>query len=296
MENKPVNILLIEDNPGDARLIKEFVSEIKDSIFTLNHADCISAGLELLAKEKFDVVLLDLFLPDRHGFATFESVHSAAPEIPVIVLTGYNDEALAIKTIHNGAQDYLIKDGLTAGLIHSAIHYALERQRMKDTIRSLAIEDKLTGLFNQRGFMLLAQFELKLAKRLGREILLFFIDVDNFRKVNETMGRRGGDRVLVETGAILKKTFRESDVIARIGGDEFVILAIKHTPTSADVMASRFKKNIADSNSKNKPQIPLSVSFGTVSYNMESTLSVEELLSQAADSMRTWREGTSGAR
>src|SRR5690242_4746269 len=103
--------LLIEDNPGDARLIREMLREAGagQASVELRHADRLSAGLDALAQTSVDLVLLDLSLPDSHGMDTFEAVHHVAPTIPIVVLSGLDDEDLAVRAVHAGAQDYLVK-------------------------------------------------------------------------------------------------------------------------------------------------------------------------------------------
>ena len=120
-QGRPLRVLLIEDNPGDARLIREMLVEARAWPFDLLHADRLAAGLDQLAAGSIDVVLLDLGLPDSAGLETFLSVHARAPNVPLIVLTGLDDEAVALRALHQGAQDYLTKGGLESGQLARAI-------------------------------------------------------------------------------------------------------------------------------------------------------------------------------
>src|ERR1700690_2200865 len=108
--NKMIRILLIEDNPGDARLIKEYLSDVKNTAFDFKSAERLHDGIEILENEFVDVVLLDLKLPDSEGLGSFDQIFAVAPSVPIIVLTGLNDETTAIKAVKMGAQDYLVKD------------------------------------------------------------------------------------------------------------------------------------------------------------------------------------------
>lgn len=130
MEHEPIKVLLIEDNPGDARLIREMFAEVRGTGFHLERADRLSTGLERLAGGGVDVVLLDLSLPDSHGLDTFVRVHAQAPQVPVILLTGLDDEALAAKAMRQGAQDYLVKGQVEGNLLARSLRYAIERQRL----------------------------------------------------------------------------------------------------------------------------------------------------------------------
>ena len=144
---KLIRILLIEDNPGDARLIKEYLSDVNNIAFDLKSAERLSEGIEILDNEFIDVVLLDLKLPDSEGLGSFDQIFQIAPTVPIIVLTGLNDETTAIKAVKMGAQDYLVKDKVEGDLLIRSIRYAIERKRaeeehqklLEQRIRSLAI-------------------------------------------------------------------------------------------------------------------------------------------------------------
>ncbi|MBU0710606.1 response regulator [bacterium] len=127
-----IRVLLIEDNPGDARLIKEALSEAGDMQFELEWIDRLTPGLERLATGEFDVILLDLNLPDRpfHGLETLREVRGKAPDMPIVVLTGLNDEKTGLGAIKAGAQDYLVKDQLNSELLLRTLRYAIERYHL----------------------------------------------------------------------------------------------------------------------------------------------------------------------
>lgn len=138
MRNR-VRALLIEDNPGDARLIREMLREAGagQAIVDLGHADRLAAGLDALSTSTVDVVLLDLSLPDSHGMDTFEGVHRVAPTIPIVVLSGLDDENLAVRAVQEGAQDYLVKGRVDGGGLLRSMRYAIERARLEAARRDL---------------------------------------------------------------------------------------------------------------------------------------------------------------
>jgi len=136
MINQSIKILLIEDNPGDARLIQEMLAEAVDVAFDIKWASQLSKGLGYLSTESFDGVLLDLSLPDSFGIETFLKVHKQAPKIPVLILTGLDDETLALKAVREGAQDYLIKGQLSCcNLLVRALRYAIERNKIEKALQ-----------------------------------------------------------------------------------------------------------------------------------------------------------------
>ena len=139
MENRLINVLLIEDNLRDARLIQEMLAEVDDFRFKVECADRLSTGLERLATNNIGVVLLDLGLPDSQGFDTFAKTYAQSPRVPIIVLSGFTDEDLAIRTFQEGAQDYLVKGHLDSYDLVRTIRYAIERKNTEEELRGQAL-------------------------------------------------------------------------------------------------------------------------------------------------------------
>ncbi|MCL4500684.1 MAG: PAS domain S-box protein [Deltaproteobacteria bacterium] len=187
-----IRILLVEDNPGDARLIREMLAEVEGASFEIDWVSQLSTGLEKLGRSEIDLVLLDLGLPDSRGLDTFVKAYSHAPQIPFVVLTGLDDEAVALKAVRQGAQDFLVKGQTDSGLLLRAIRYATERKRIEEKLRlaneelrreieerraaELAVEaerqrlyallDGLPGLV----YLKAPDFSLKFANRVFREV------------------------------------------------------------------------------------------------------------------------------
>jgi two-component system cell cycle response regulator len=218
-------VLLVEDNPGDARLLCELLGEADAAAFAVTTVPRLSDARELARSQAFDVVLLDLSLPDAKGLETFASLSREAPQLPIVVLTGLDDDSMALSAVQQGAQDYLVKGQVTEGILARSLLYAIERQRMRSQLQTLSIRDDLTGLLNRRGFLALAEQHLKTALREGRALAMFFIDLDGMKQINDTYGHLQGDIALRQTADVLRSAFRESDLIARLGGDEFTVLA-----------------------------------------------------------------------
>ncbi|HSE83342.1 MAG TPA: response regulator [Thermodesulfobacteriota bacterium] len=132
-QTEAIRILLIEDNPGDVRLIRELLSEAKGIRFKMESAGSLTKGLKLLAEKEFDMVLLDLALPDCRGLEVLEKVLVQAPTVPIVLLTGtFDEESLAIKALRKGAEDYLFKGNIDGNLLTRSIKYAIERKRLKN--------------------------------------------------------------------------------------------------------------------------------------------------------------------
>ncbi len=215
--------LLIEDNPGDARLIKELLAEEPAAPFQIICVDRLQRGLELLSSEKIDVLLLDLSLPDSHGLETFAKAYAHAPKVPIIVLTGNDDHALALLAVKAGAQDFLFKGKLDRELLVRSMQYSIERKRYQEELEHQANYDVLTGLPNRN----LLHDRLKravFAQREVRPIALVFIDLDRFKFINDSLGHTQGDKLLAIIADRLDSIVREGDTVARLGGDEFVLV------------------------------------------------------------------------
>ena len=135
MSKRPIKILLVEDNIGDAHLVKEMLAEANTIQFELAHIDRLSKALESLARESFDIILLDLSLPDGHGLDTVIQTRIASPTIPIVVMSGLSDEELAIRAVHEGAQDYLVKGHVDSDLLIHSMRYAIERKQAEEALR-----------------------------------------------------------------------------------------------------------------------------------------------------------------
>jgi diguanylate cyclase (GGDEF)-like protein/PAS domain S-box-containing protein len=158
-----------------------------------------------------------------------------------------------------------------------------ELVRMREELRSMALIDDLTGLYNRRGFFTLAQHQLELANRARKGLLLLFADLDGMKWINDTLGHLEGDRALKEAAGILKDTFRRSDIIARIGGDEFAVLAMEEREDNAESVAVRLQKSLEAHNARLNygQKYKLSLSLGVAYYDPQSPCSLDALMAKA---------------
>jgi diguanylate cyclase (GGDEF)-like protein len=217
------NVLLIEDNPGDARLIREMIAEVPDAPFELHCAERLSHGLDFLANRPAGLVLLDLSLPDSLGLETFAKVFAHSPMVPIIVLTGTDDATVALRAVQGGAQDYLVKGKLDRELLMRSMQYSIERKRYQVQIEHQANYDALTGLPN-RTLLHDRLRQAVLAQRQLRAIAVVFIDLDHFKFVNDSLGHSVGDELLKNVADRVRSVLRDGDTVARLGGDEFVLI------------------------------------------------------------------------
>jgi two-component system cell cycle response regulator len=274
-------VLVVEDNAGDARLIQHALEGGTGSTFVVEHADRLSSALERLDAGGVDIVLLDLSLPDSTGLPTFAVLRSCAEDLPIVVLTGLDDEQTATAAVQAGAQDYLVKGTFDAEVIARSVRYAVERHRMQQDLRRLATVDDLTGLFNRRGFLPLAEHHVNLADRHGDPLVLLFIDLDGLKKVNDIHGHAEGSRMIQDTATVLMNTLRTSDVLARVGGDEFCVLLTGEDASNAERVLVRLVEAVASHNARAGRVYELSLSVGAASYDPREPCSIEELMERA---------------
>jgi len=228
MAEESLAILLIEDNPGDERLVREALQGA--SHIELISADRLESGLEQLSIKKVDGILLDLSLPDSQGLDSVLKARQRDAEVPIVVLTGLDDEETAVQALHAGAQDYMVKNQLNPRLLTHTLRYAIERKRLDERIYFQATHDDLTGLPNRALFRdwlqhTLARAERNQAEARGQPMAaVLLLDLDHFKTINDTRGHAAGDGVLRAVAQRLQDSLRKGDTIARLGGDEFAIL------------------------------------------------------------------------
>lgn len=156
-----------------------------------------------------------------------------------------------------------------------------ERRRHEEKLRSMTLIDELTGLYNRRGFFALAEKQCKLAARKQRAMILVFADLDDLKGINDTFGHVAGDQALFEAAAVLRHTFRETDVVARIGGDEFAALVLESVPDTAPLLLRRLEANLEQANAEGTLPFDLSLSYGVATFDGASASPIDELLSLA---------------
>lgn len=285
MDKSSIKVLLIEDNPGDARLVGEMLREAQDQPFRLEHVERLTEALGHVANEHYDVVLVDLTLPDAHGICTVSHLQSAQPELPIVVLTDENDENLALQAVQAGAQDYLVKGQGDGHLLSRALWYAIERKERQSKLLFLAQHDQLTELPNRLLFRDRLEGALKRAERNGMVVALMFIDLDRFKFINDTLGHDYGDELLKAAAQRIRAAVRAQDTVARLGGDEFtVILEGISRPEDAAPVAEKVLAQMSSPFKLGQHEVSVTGSIGIAVYPTNARDS-EELIRAADNAM-----------
>jgi two-component system, cell cycle response regulator len=280
-----IKVLLVEDNDVDSQLTQDLLTEWSIEEFKITRTKTLGEGLALLSRERFDAVLLDLSLPDGFGLATVRQVHATSPTIPVVVLSGVNDQSLALQAVQQGAQDYLVKGQGHPELLARAVRYAIERKRAEEHLTYLAQYDHLTGLVNRNLFRDRLVQAMARSKRMQQPIGLMLLDLDRFKAVNDTFGHDMGDELLKTVSERLKACVREVDTVARMGGDEFTIILEGVTSEENILMvAKRITESIATPFELKGEHISIGISIGITIYPHDDH-PVDELLKHADTAM-----------
>ena len=291
LTDRPIKVLLVEEDPQGHEQLQEIFDTAPHARFDVEWARRLADGLERLSRGGVDVVLLDLNLPDSHGVNTFARTNAFAPDVPIVVLTDLDDQDLAMRLVQAGAQDYLTKVSVRPDSLVRSLLYALERHRLLSALRSLSLIDDLTGLYNRRGFTELGEQHLKLAMRTNRAVTLVYLDLDRFKDINDSHGHHVGDRALARVAEILRAAFRRSDIIARMGGDEFAVLALEAAGDSADLLVERLRTKVAEFNESGEEPYRLAMSLGVSRFSAEARTKLDELLTAADSAMYSEKRG-----
>ena len=217
--NKIINVLLIEDNPGDALLIRKMLKEGERTVYKVVHDKKLDDGLKHFFNDDFDVILLDLGLSDSQGIETFNRIKNVASKVPIIILTGLSDKEFAINTLSKGAQDYLVKSYLDSILLDRSIHYAIERKRIEEKLKEseeryrIMVEKTRSGVFRINSLNELNYVNQHMSEMLGyhenemiNRSIFDFMDREGRKNFNDHL-----KRIKTRTGDIHELQFINKD-------------------------------------------------------------------------------------
>jgi len=288
-------VLVIEDDTDYSTLVR--LRLLGDNHrFSVQSAETLAEGLARIALGGIDVVLIDLGLKDSQGIQTFRTLREKAPHLPTVILSGADQDKIALEAIQNGAQDYLVKSKIDGATLSRTLLYAIERQQItraldsvtvdlrqaNDRLERLAFLDPLTELLNRRGLQEMLTREIRSVRRNASPApLVILLDLDDFKQVNDRLGHAIGDVVLQETARKLQACLRATDHLARIGGDEFMAVLPSTGREEVFRIAERMRQAICGSpiSVTAETVIHITGSFGVITASPESP-SIDELLTR----------------
>ncbi len=219
-----IKVLVVEGSPSDAGYIQGMLEESNIKGVSFHHEKVFQRAVDHLRENSFDIVLLNLSLADAQGVESIRVINSEFPNLPIVALSDASDEQVVVEAIKAGAQDCLVKGEGDGNLLTRSLRYAIERKQAEERLSYLAQYDHLTGLANRTLFKDRLTQALARADRNDEQVALMFLDLDNFKVINDTLGHDTGDIVLQAVAERLKKCVRATDTVARLGGDEFIII------------------------------------------------------------------------
>lgn len=234
MDSKKV--LVVDDDEAFCNFIRALL-EMKDyRVVTEMDAHKVPA---LLRDQPFDVLLLDLVMPSIHGLDLLEQIRKHWTVLPILIVTGHGSGDVTLEAMRRGATDFVIKP-VDASHLDLRIRAACDLEHT----RRLANTDGLTGLYNHRYLHQRLEQEVERVGRYGRDLSLVMADIDHFKAYNDTHGHPQGDAVLITVGETLRQASRSTDIVARYGGDEFVVILPETPANEAVVMAERARESV----------------------------------------------------
>jgi diguanylate cyclase (GGDEF)-like protein len=283
----------VEDNPGDVLLIQEMLRSSGETRIEILSTNRISLAEEILQKTTVDAVLLDLGLPDVNGLETLRKLRTVHEHLPIVILTSQEDEQLAVTALQIGAQDFLVKGTIDSHLLTRSLFYAIKRKEMDSRLQHLAYHDTLTELANRKLFHEQLSRSIEWSRRGGHKFAVIFLDLDNFKLVNDTFGHSAGDLLLKQVAQRLLHLVRKSDTVARMGGDEFALI-IENLPNFDYVaqLARKIREHIRRSHTIDSSLIDINFSMGVSLYPLDGSTE-EELIRKADRAMYMAKESGS---
>lgn len=286
MIDSSIRTLVIEDNPADARVLSEVLAEVPEAPFEIEWVDGLGKGLQKLESGRVDLLLLDLCLPESRGLATFTMAHECAPEVPIIVLTGLDDHELGLKAVRDGAQDYLVKGQLEGPALVRSMQHALVRHRLQGDTEGFCLKDPLTGLYNRQGFMVLGEQFLRFADNSGRPLALVCADVEGLGNINQNFGLMDGDRALQRVGRALSEAFKQANLLARVGGDEFACMCLGSAGWPQWDFKELFEESVRPRTLEEQRPYSLAVTWGLSVYDPAKPVALAALIKRAESQRR----------
>lgn len=306
-------VLIVDDNENNIFALKEILNDVDCETLEANSGDL---ALAISAQTHLALILLDVQMPDMDGFEVAELLKGskATKDIPIIFVTAKSKTADDVRQGHLvGAVDYIVKP-IDPVILVSKVTIFLEQYTQKKSFENelknlnnettklsesnsnlskLATHDSLTGLYNRYGFELELQDKIKISQKNNSPLSLMYIDLDDFKTINDTRGHAAGDEILKAVSARLHETFRSTDtafykedniVISRLGGDEFsIILPNLPDPQSARLIAERILKSIQEPISIDNNDLTIGMSIGISHFNNDMKL--DDLCKQADKAM-----------
>ncbi len=292
--DREINILVVDDSEDVFEGIKAFLGD--QDLINMSWAANTKEALTMLGQGQFDMIFLDHFLKEGTSIDFLGKIQKEGVETPVIVFSGHGDEMLASQVIQLGAYDYLPKSRINSESICRVINNTLERARLRNDVKKaqakmaeMSVVDELTKLHNRRYFVEALEGEFERANRYETDMALIMMDLDDFKRINDTYGHPSGDMVLSEIGKILKKHVRRNDIACRYGGEEFAVILPNVSRDNIYAAYERFREMVSEHLFEYESnQFHITISIGIAFSN--DAKSINDLLAHADQALYQAKE------
>ncbi len=265
----PIRVLLVEDQDSEATLVIRLLAHASHQAIKVAHANSIENAIKLFGSHDFDVCLLDLGLPDGKGIDSLHQISALDARLPIVVLTGNDDEELGLTAIETGAQDFVAKDAISGQLLVRSLRFSIARQQKMLGHAADANTDVLTGLPNRRQL----NENYRDLSATCDELCLALLDIDHFKQFNDTHGHLVGDQVLRHLAEVIRHWMDDQIRPARFGGEEFAFLLPEKNLEAAKEIVSGLLFEIANSPLEiNGALLRVTASAGISSMNPQESL------------------------
>ncbi|MEA3522229.1 MAG: diguanylate cyclase [Campylobacterota bacterium] len=296
MPNTNATVLIVDDTKSNINILLELLSDEYDVVVALDGA----SALDTLKEEDIDLVLLDIMMPEMDGYEVCEILKkdAALKEIPIIFITAKTDEDSIEKAYDVGGMDYVTKPFKPKELlarVRTQLHIQkliFDLESSREELRELAEKDPMTNLYNRRYFATIADKNLQLAQRYNYELSAIMLDIDKFKNVNDTYGHSVGDDVIIMIAKKLKEFARESDVVSRFGGEEFVIL-FPRTSLEATLEISQKIRSMVERTlitTEEGAEFYVTISIGVSKVNNDTDNSIDDVIKRADEGLYEAKE------
>ncbi|MDF2947842.1 MAG: diguanylate cyclase [Bacillales bacterium] len=279
-------LLVVDDSPLNVRLLTDILEDEGYEVFSVNNGSDV---LDATLINKPEVILLDIMMPGLDGFEVCHLLKTTyeTKNIPIIMVTAKSESADIKRALELGAHDY-VKKPFDESEVLARIQSALRLKEYQDILRDMAMKDSLTGLYNHALLIDLFEKEFAKTKRDGDGLTFVMLDIDHFKKVNDTYGHSAGDVVLKDVSKILLESIRSCDIVGRYGGEEFSIVLLTSHSSEVIEICERIRKNIENySFNIGDSSISITISLGAYISDFNSQITPKEMIKLADESLYT---------
>jgi two-component system, cell cycle response regulator len=284
MKTKSLRVLIVGGSAKAPDLLQSENTEARSFEFHRVTVGRLEERLQYSREGGPHLILLDISLPEADLMKALSRIRKSGCGVPVLVLPQEIDSCSMVNASFKGTVGTRYAAKFESDPMTQSLQDALRRKAFQAELSRLALSDELTGLYNRRGFLIHGSEYMKRASRLKQHLIVFYADLDNLKQINDQFGHHEGDLALVKIAEVFKKTFRQSDIISRFGGDEFAALVVDDFRNGVDTITRRLRRNMYDL-ATNERHYNLSLSFGTAQYLFKSRLTLQKLLDKADQSL-----------